>query len=81
MGVDADKRALWKSVRANGGQSCADMTVTTCDGRVLDVPSNVREMHLDLSEQRLIRLIGRDHRGREVERYLRITGKGGITVV
>jgi hypothetical protein len=48
---------------------------------VLSVPADIEEMRFDLSCERLIKLTGKDRKGRPVSRYLRVTHSGGITVV
>jgi hypothetical protein len=49
--------------------------------RVVAVPTCVEELRLDLSRERVIRVVGRDRRGARVERLLRVTGKGKLLLV
>ena len=47
----------------------------------VDVPVGVKVIRLDLSRERVIRVVGRDRRGTRVERLLKVTGKGRILLV
>ena len=48
---------------------------------VVVVSKHVEEIRLDLSRERVIRVVGRDRRGTRVERLLKVTGKGRILLV
>jgi len=58
-----------------------DRAMPTGRQSILNVPADVEEMRFDLSYERLIKLTGKDRKGRPVKRYLRVTHNGGITVV
>jgi hypothetical protein len=59
----------------------AERTPSLEPDRSLDVPDMVGELRLDLSRERLIRVVGYDKRGNRVERHLKITGKGRLLLV
>jgi len=48
---------------------------------VLFIGDGVTEIWLDLSRERLIRVVGHDRNGRKTERHLKITGKGRMVLV
>jgi len=50
-------------------------------GRRMHIPSDVDELELDLSKERLIAVTGMDSRGKRVNRHLKVTGKGKLILV
>jgi hypothetical protein len=66
-------------VAGRGPHGRADLTPRLA--RVLRVPEGVQELQFDLRRERAIRVTGRDRKGNEVDRILKVTGKGKLLLV
>jgi|WetSurMetagenome_2_1015567.scaffolds.fasta_scaffold1076876_2 hypothetical protein len=65
---------------AVGFPADAEATPVEAAGVVM-VPRGVTELRVDLSRERVIRVVGLDRRGEGVERLLKVTGKGKLVLV